>query len=43
MGVYLCLGQKIHEVSRQDATNYKKIGSFEKIHEQMEADGKVFM
>ena len=43
MGVYLCLGQKIHEVSREHATNYRKLGSFEKIHEMMETDGKVFI
>ena len=43
MGVYLCLGQKIHEVSKEHAINYKKIKSFEKIHEMMESDGKVFI
>lgn len=43
MGVYLCLGQEIHEVKINDAINFSSIGSFEKIHEIMEKDGKLFI
>jgi dsRNA-specific ribonuclease len=38
MGVYLCLGQEIHEVKMDDAINFTTIGSFEKIHEKLEKD-----
>ena len=30
MGVYICLGQEIHEVSPEDAIDYNKFKSFEK-------------
>jgi ribonuclease III len=43
MGVYLCLGQKIHEVNKSDSLNYKAIGSFEKIHNIMQQQGKIFV
>ena len=43
MGVYLCLGQKIHEVAKEDAIDYKKIKSFEKIHEMLQTSGKIFV
>ena len=43
MGVYLCLGQKIHEVNKKYAKNFKDIGSFENIHTIMEQDEKVFV
>ena len=43
MGVYLCLGQKIHEVSKEHAVNYRNIGSFQKIHEMMESNQKIFV
>lgn len=43
MGVYLCLGQKIHEVQKEDAYNLKKFGSFENIQSQYESKGKIFV
>lgn len=43
MGVYLCLGQKIHEVNKKNAKNFKDIGSFENVHTIMEQDEKVFV
>jgi dsRNA-specific ribonuclease len=43
MGVYLCLGQKIHEVSKEHAVNYRNIGSFQKIQEMMESNQKIFV
>ena len=43
MGVYLCLGQKIHAVRKEDATHFKTFGSFENIHKQFELNGKIFV
>lgn len=43
MGVYLCLGQKIHQVNKEDALNYRQVGSFEKIQEILSNTGKVFV
>jgi dsRNA-specific ribonuclease len=43
MGVYLCLGQKIHEVNKTNAINYKSIGSFQKIQDIFEEKQKVFV
>lgn len=43
MGVYLCLGQKIHQVNKADAINYKQIGSFEKIQDILAKTGKIFV
>jgi len=43
MGVYLCLGQKIHEVDKKNAIDFKTIGSFENIQKIMENEGKVFV
>jgi len=43
MGVYLCLGQKIHEVNKNDAIDFQIYGSFDKIYEILENDGKVFV
>ena len=44
MGVYLCLGQEIHEVKIDDAIDFNKFGSFAKIHEKLaENDGKLFI
>jgi Rho termination factor, N-terminal domain. len=35
MGVYLCLGQAIHEVNFKDAEPFSKYGSFMKIQEAL--------
>ena len=43
MGVYLCLGQKIHEVDKNNAIDFQTYGSFDKISEVLERDGKVFV
>jgi dsRNA-specific ribonuclease len=43
MGVYLCLGQKIHEVKKENADNFATYGSFDNIHTHMENNGKVFV
>jgi len=43
MGVYLCLGQKIHEVSKEQAIHYTNIGSFSKIQDIMEERHKIFV
>jgi ribonuclease III len=43
MGVYLCLGQKIHEVRKENASNFKTFGSFENIQSRFETEGKIFV
>ena len=43
MGVYLCLGQKIHEVRKENASDFKTFGSFENIQSQFETEGKIFV
>ena len=43
MGVYLCLGQKIQEVNKEDAIDFKSIGSFNEIQRRMEIDEKIFV
>jgi dsRNA-specific ribonuclease len=43
MGVYLCLGQKIHEVQQKEAIDFKSIGSFENIQKIMENEEKIFV
>jgi dsRNA-specific ribonuclease len=43
MGVYLCLGQKIHAVRKEDAVHFKTFGSFESIQSKLEMNGKVFV
>lgn len=43
MGVYLCLGQKIHAVRKEDADHFNTFGSFESIQSKLEVDGKVFV
>ena len=43
MGVYLCLGQKIHAVRKEGATHFNTFGSFGNIHKQLEMNGKIFV
>ena len=43
MGVFICLGQEIHEVKVQEAINYNIFGSFSKIHEKFNEDKKLFI
>lgn len=35
MGVYLCVGQTIHQVERANAVDFSHFGSFEKVHEML--------
>ena len=43
MGVYLCLGQPIHMVSRASALPINKFKDFADIHQYMSIHGKVFI
>ena len=43
MGVYLCLGQKIHEVKKENAIDFNLFGSFDKIQERFEDEGNIFV
>lgn len=43
MGVYLCLGQPIYEVTQDDAVAFSEYGSFDRILEGYEKLGKVFV
>ena len=43
MGVYICLGQEIHQVKADQASDYNEFGSLAKIHEKLDEDGKLFI
>jgi len=43
MGVYLCLGQPIHAVSRVSALPISRFASFAEIHQYMSVNGKIFV
>ena len=43
MGVYLCLGQEIYEVSPEEAAPFSEYGSMEIIQEMYDQTGKVFV
>ena len=43
MGVYLCLGQEIHEAKINNAIKYDIFGSFSKIHDYIENNNKVLI
>ena len=43
MGVFICLGQEIHEVKVSNAINYSNIKSLTKIHEIFEKESKTFI
>jgi dsRNA-specific ribonuclease len=43
MGVFICLGQEIHEVKVSNAINYNNIKSLTKIHEIFEKESKLFV
>jgi len=43
MGVFICLGQEIHEVTVANATPYTEIGSFVKIQELLATNSKQFI
>lgn len=43
MGVYLCVGQSIHHVSRKNAKSFHEYGSFGKIQEAIQDHEKIFI
>ena len=43
MGVFICLGQQIHEVKIDSAIHYKNLGNMAKIHKNFEENGKSFI
>jgi hypothetical protein len=43
MGVFLCLGQPIHEAHVRDALPFSDFTGFSQIHEYMAHHGKLFM
>jgi dsRNA-specific ribonuclease len=43
MGVYICLGQSIHDVKCDDAVDFNKFGSFEEIHNELITQEKLLI
>ena len=43
MGVFICLGQEIHEVKVDEAIPFSKFGSLQKINHTFEKDEKIFV
>jgi len=43
MGVYLCLGQHIHNLTHNDALHIQNFSTFKSIHEQLDKNGKIFL
>jgi hypothetical protein len=43
MGVYLCLGQQIHNLNHSDAINITEIKTFKSIQEHYTKHGKIFV
>ena len=43
MGVYLCLGQQIHETSKENAIDYKVFNSFSAIQDYIDENEKVLV
>ena len=43
MGVYLCLGQTIHNINMESAINVTKFKSYNEIHQHMSENGRVFV
>lgn len=43
MGVYICLGQDIHETTIDNAIKFSDIGSFQKINEMLETNNKLLI
>ena len=43
MGVYLCLGQAIHETDPSQAIPYQDLGSFEMVNDRYEQEGKILV
>ena len=43
MGVFICLGQAVHEVKPEDAVDYNKFGNFEEIQKQLVEKEKLLI
>ena len=43
MGLYICLGEKIYNMDIQAAKDYRKLGSFQKVHEELSKHGKLLV
>ena len=43
MGVFICLGQAVHEVKPEDAIDYKDFGNFEEIQKQLVEKEKLLI
>lgn len=43
MGVFLCLGQPIHETSVRSAVAFSRFKGFSQIHEYMAVNGRIFL
>ena len=43
MGVYLCLGQQVHNLNYNNAININQIKTFKQIHEYVNANSKIFL
>ena len=43
MGVYLCLGQQIHNLTHRDSVSVKTFGTFAAIQEHVAAKGRAFI
>jgi len=43
MGVFICLGQAVHEVKPKDAIDYNKFGNFEEIQKQLVEKEKLLI
>ena len=43
MGVYLCLGQQLHECSYLDAIHIEELRTFKAVNEYVEAHGRIFL
>ena len=43
MGVYICLGQEIHETKITNAINFNEIKSFKAVNEMLEKDSKLLI
>ena len=43
MGVYLCMGQQIHETCKENAIDYKVFNSFSAIQDYIDENEKVLV
>ena len=43
MGVYLCLGQQVHNLKHSDAVPLSKFSNYGDIHQYMSMHGKIFI